>query len=108
MLVSEFVFGHSDVCIVMAEHFNSVGILEILCKMLCVSKNFQKNRLIFHILEKIKVDCKYKMNIVKMSRVTHIYEYLCRKQENYKECYSLSLYSFFDMMMKSGDYISPD
>ena len=98
MLVSEFVFGHNDVCIVMAEHFSSVGIFQTLCKMLCVSKNFQNNRLILNILEKIKVDCRYNMDIVKMSRVTGIYEYLSRKQEKCRELYSLSLYSFFDMI----------
>ena len=98
MDVFQIVIDHEDVCNVLSRFFVDGKGIHTVGKLLCVSSKFRQSELLRVILEQIKLDCNKHMDVHTISKVSHIYQCLLKKQPKYHDPYMISLYGLFDMV----------
>jgi len=98
MEVLQIVIDHEDVCHVLSRFFIDGKAMHTVGKLLRVSAKFRQSELLRVILEQIKLDSNKHMDVHTMSKVSHCYQCLFRKQPKYHDPYMVSLYGLFDMV----------
>ena len=98
MDVFQTVTEHEDVCHVFSSFFIDEEAMRNVRKLLCVSKNFRQSEMLRAILERIQSHSSKNMDAHTLSKVAHIYQCLCLKQQKYQDAYMISLYGIFDMV----------